>query len=301
LRLAADDGDGSRPRRARWRILGNAPVRSSSGVFVTPDEVYGDPTRFDVIILCGGLLHADMPSDPLVDEFVRKAAASNTQLIAVCTASFLLARLGLLTGRTACVSWFHHAEFRMAHPEIAVTGSQLFVIDGSIITCAGGTGAVDVGAWLVDRYLGPSTARKALDIIVAGNARAPEAPQPHGGGLQLSDPRLQRAVLLIEQRLTKPPNIAELADIVGVSRRQLERMFFSETGLPPSLFIADMRLGQARWLMATTNRSLTTIAWDTGFADLAHFSRSYKRRFGRSPSADRKSLEKENCMPAFRA
>ncbi|MGL5837569.1 MAG: GlxA family transcriptional regulator, partial [Sphingorhabdus sp.] len=45
LRLAADDGDGSRPRRARWRILGNAPVRSSSGVFVTPDEVYGDPTR----------------------------------------------------------------------------------------------------------------------------------------------------------------------------------------------------------------------------------------------------------------
>ncbi len=301
LRLAADDGDGSRPRRARWRILGHAPVRSSAGPFIAPDEVYGDPARFDAIVICGGLLNADTGSDHARDDSIIRAAGAGVPLVAVCTASFLLARLGLLAGKTACVSWFHHAEFRAAFPEVAVTGSQLFMIDGQIVTCAGGTGAVDVGAWLVERYLGPSTARKALDIIVAGNARAPESPQPHGGGMQLSDPRLQRAVLMIEQRLTKPPGIGELARAVDMSRRRLERLFLAETGMAPAAFIAEMRLGQARWLMATTDRPLTTIAWDTGFADLAHFSRSYKRRFARTPSVDRKGLAKADCLPAFRA
>jgi transcriptional regulator GlxA family with amidase domain len=301
LRLAADDGDGSRPRRARWRIVGHAPVRSSAGPFIAPDEVYGDPTRFDAVVICGGLLSAETGSDAARDQFVALAAAAGVQLVAVCTASFLLARLGLLVGKTACVSWFHHAEFRAAFPDVAVTGSQLFMIDGQIVTCAGGTGAVDVGAWLVERYLGPSTARKALDIIVAGNARAPESPQPHGGGIQLSDRRLQRATLMIEQRLTNPPNIAELARAVDISRRRLERLFQAETGMAPGAFMGEMRLGQARWLMATTDRPLTTIAWDTGFADLAHFSRSYKRRFGKSPSVDRKVLNKADCLPSFRA
>ncbi len=286
LRLAADEGDRSRPQRVRWCIVGPGPVRSSAGVAIASAEPLGDARRFDVVIACGGLLHDDEAPDPHLLAWLRQA----NEVIGLCTASFTLAHAGLLDGRRACVSWFHHAQFRAAYPQVAVTGTELFVIDGPIVTCAGGTGAIDLGAWLVARHLGAATARKALDILLAEAARPPAAPQPHRAASSLADPRLRKAVLLAEQQLGDPPTVASLARAVGVSARQLERLFRAETGRSPRAFLIDERLRHARWLMTTTSRSLTAIAAETGFTDPAHFSRCYRQHFGASPSRDRAAL-----------
>lgn len=290
LRLAADDGDGSRPVRCRWRILGarGAPVRSSAGIEIAPDEAHGDPARFDYLVVCGGLLRHSHANDPAIEDYVRAAAAAGVSVIALCTGSFTIARAGLLDGRRACVSWFHHAEFADEFPSVTPVATQLFVVDGNVVTCAGGTGAIDVGAWMIERHLGHGVARKVLDILVADDARPPTAPQPHPSITgQLRDARVRRAALLIEQRLSNPPAIETLARDVGVSRRQLERLFLAETGKSPTAFIGEARLRYARWLMATSARTLTAIAGECGFADAGHFSRRYKARFGVPPSSDR--------------
>lgn len=58
LRLAADEGDRSRPILCSWRVIAEdpAPVRSSCGVTVGPEERLGDPGRFDYIVVIGGLI-----------------------------------------------------------------------------------------------------------------------------------------------------------------------------------------------------------------------------------------------------
>ncbi len=280
LRLAADDGDGSRPRRVRWRIVGNAPVTSSAGIRVAPDEPLGDLARFDHVVVCGGLLGSAGGVDPTL----RTALPAARSVIGLCTASFALADAGLLDGRRACVSWFHHAAFREHFPDIAVSGTEIFVVDGPVVTCAGGAGAIDVGAWLIERHLGPATARKALDILLAAEGRAAHAPQPHRSARPLHDPRLRTAALLIEQRLGNPPGVRALAAMVGVSARQLSRLFMAETGLTPAGYIRDARLTQAHLLVTTTPRSLAQIASETGFADAAHFSSAFRRRYGLPPS-----------------
>ena len=280
LRLSADDGDRSRPRRVHWRVAGNAPVTSSAGLRVTPDEPIGDLARFDYVIVCGGLLTVDDQTDHALLAALRSARV----VIGLCTASFTLAAAGLLDGRRACVSWFHHAAFEAAYPHVAVSGTELFVIDGPVITCAGGTGAIDVGAWLVERHIGPATAQKALDILLAAEGRPEGAPQPHRATRKLKDRRLQTATLLIEQRLGSPPNVGELAATIGISERQLSRLFVAETGLTPSAFVRDSRLDQSLWLMETTSHSLTRIATETGFSDAAHFSHVFRQRFGMAPS-----------------
>lgn len=291
LRLAADDGDGSRPRRFRWQVVGDAPVRSSAGTVVTPDRRLADADRFDYLVVCGGLLRAEREADPALVAFIRRHAAHAT-VVGLCTASFTLAAAGLLDGRRACVSWFHHAEFREAFPAIAVSASELFVIDGPVVTCAGGSAAIDVGAWIVERHLGAATARKALDILVAAETRAPDTPQPHRVSSTLADARLKKAALLVEQRLGDPPSVARLAAAVGLSRRQLERLFVAETGRSPRQYLVDARLAQARWLMATTTRTLTDIAGETGFGDASQFSRAYLRARGVTPSRDRPALRR---------
>ena len=78
LRLAADDGDGSRPIRCRWAILSHdlAPVQSSCGMRIEPDERLGDPGRFDYIITVGGLIDGGGGLSPEQNAFLQKAAAA---------------------------------------------------------------------------------------------------------------------------------------------------------------------------------------------------------------------------------
>jgi transcriptional regulator GlxA family with amidase domain len=89
----------------------------------------------------------------------------------------------------------------------------------------------------------------------------------------------------MEERRDRLLPIPALARAVGIARRQLERLFIRETGLSPGAFAAKMRVQYAEWLLTSTDRSLTEIALACGYADLAHFSRSYKSAYGMSPSA----------------
>ena len=280
IRLAADEGDRSRQVNASWRVLGSAPVKSSAGILVAPDEPVGDLARFDYVVLCGGLINQ---RKTLSADLVHALGGAKC-IVGLCTASFALAEAGLMNNRRACVSWFHYAAFRVAFPTVRATGTEIFVVDGPVITCAGGTGALDVGAWIIERHLGLTAARKALDILLADGRRDRSAPQPHRASEALSDARLRVVALLVEQKLGNPPNVTQLATAVGISTRQLARLFVSETGLTPSAFLRDARLAQSRWLMETTNQSLSHIATETGFADAAHFSRAFRQRFGVSPS-----------------
>lgn len=76
LRLAADDGDGSRPIRCRWRVLSSdmAPVQSSCGIRIEPDERVGDPARFDYIVAVGGLIDGGPGLSPEQGAFLKRAA-----------------------------------------------------------------------------------------------------------------------------------------------------------------------------------------------------------------------------------
>lgn len=290
LRLAADEGDRSRQIACRWTItsVDRQPVRASCGAIVRADEGLVDPRSVDCVVVVGGLL-SGMTLDDRVIAYLKTVAAAGTTLVGLCTGVFAMAEAGLMTGRRCCVSWFHYADFADAHPDVVPVADQLFVADGPRITCAGGTGAIDLAAWLVDRHVGPAAAQKALHIMVSDGARPAEAPQPHeaGAAARPEDPRLRRAVLILEQSFADPPPAEVLARRVGLSRRQLERLFRAEMETTPAAYSRMVRLRHGRALLARTDRSMTAIAHECGFADASHFARHLKAAFGQSPQAVR--------------
>lgn len=301
LRLAADQGDRSRPMRLRWSIVavGLDAVPSSSGVTIGPPEPLGEPSRFDYLVVCGGLLRRSHAADPVIEDYLRRADAAGATIVGLCTGVFMLAQAGLLAGRQACVSWFHLAEFRDEFPDVRADATQLYTVDGRAITCAGGTGAVDVGALIVERHVGAAAARKALHIMVIDDVRPASFPQPQPTLIEaVTDIRVRQAVLLIEQDIATPPSVAALARAVGTSRRQLERLFVAATGRSPAAFVAELRLHHADWLMRTTTRPLTEIAAACGFSDTGHLSRRYRAAFGKAPSVAR--LDQGRFLPGER-
>jgi transcriptional regulator GlxA family with amidase domain len=299
LRLAADEGDFSRQINCNWTVIDaeTAAIPASCGIEVAPWEPLGDPTRFDYIVVVGGLLHRGTPASQTTLDYLVAAADAGVTLVGVCTGAIALARAGLLRGRRCCVSWFHYNDLVNEFPEVVPVADQLFVVDGKFITCAGGVGAVDLAGWIIERHLGPAWAQKSLHILVADQARPPNAPQPQPPvANNVRNPRVRRAVLLIEQNLAAPLSADEVADRVNISKRQLERLFRDELGMGVQAFARYLRLHYGLWLLLSTERRVTDIALECGFSDTSHFNRLFRRTYGVTPSAVRNDGDRETFL-----
>ncbi len=291
LRLAADEGDRSRPNACAWTVLGTDRnlVRSSCGIAVQPQETFGSPARFDFVVVAGGLLPPG--EEKMLSEaargFLQAAHRAGVGVIGICTGSLALAEAGLLRpGARCCVSWYHYPDLLERFPDVTPVADRLWVRDGPITTCAGGLAAVDLAATLIQERLGGAVAQKSLHILLAEGPRSGASTQPQPPNmLPVRDQRVRRAMLLMEQNLSSPLDAGQLAAEVAVSKRQLERLFRRDLGVGMQQFGRDMRLSYAVWLMTHANSRVSDIAAHCGFADAAHFSRTFRTAFGDSPVA----------------
>ncbi|WP_300042708.1 GlxA family transcriptional regulator [uncultured Paracoccus sp.] len=288
LRLAADEGDRSRPIRCSWRVLSPSPdpVISSCGIGVTPDEKLGDPARFDYIVVVGGLMDQIERLNPEHIAFLHRAAAAGVPLIGVCTGAFILHRAGLMAGYRCCVSWFHHQDFLEQFDGLRPVSDRIFVVDRDRLTCSGGASSAHLAAFLIERHIGKATAQKSLHIMIIDEAMAADDPQP-GLPLELktTDPLVRRAMLLVQQSLDAPPGVTRIAAQLGVSRRKLERHFTASLGLSPADAFMLVRLSQVKALLQRSDRTISQIAAETGFCDASHLIRVFRDRMGATPEA----------------
>ena len=293
LRLAADEGDRSRPINCGWRVLSASmnPVFSSCGIAVQPDERLGDPTNFDYIVVVGGLVDEIERLNPDYIAFLRRAAQVGVPLVGVCTGAFILHRAGLLQDYQCCVSWFHHDDFLEQFDGLHPVSDRIYVVDRDRLTCSGGASSAHLAAFLVDRHISNATARKSLHIMIIDEAMAADNPQPGLPiDLKCSDPLVRKALSRVQQNMATAPTVSAVAKAMGASRRKLERHFNDALGLSPAEAFLRLRLAQARLLLVQTNRSVTAIATETGFCDVSHLIRVFRSREGVTPEAWRNRL-----------
>ncbi|WP_417522624.1 GlxA family transcriptional regulator [Marinovum sp.] len=288
LRLAADEGDRSRPIRCSWRVISTTmdPVASSCGIPVQPDERLGDPRDFDYVVVVGGLIPAIERLDPAYIAYLKRAAAANVPLVGVCTGAFILHKAGLMEGHRCCVSWFHHDDFLEQFEGLIPVSDQIFVVDRNRLTCSGGASSAHLAAFLVDRHVGSGAARKSLNIMIIDEAQSQENPQP---GLPLefttSDKLVRKALHLMRQNVATPLTVDQLAQRLKISRRKLERHFGEALQMSPAEAGISVRLSVARNLLTSTDQTVTRIAAATGFCDASHFGKVFRAREGAPPDA----------------
>ena len=304
LRLAADEGDRSRPLHVQWSIMSARaePIVASCGVLVQPTSALVAPELLDYVVVIGGLLHAGPQVDEATSRYLREADAAGIPLIGICTGSFVLCRSGLMKGRRSCVSWYHYQDFLEAFPSQEVIADRLFLVDGPRITCAGGAGAAALATYLIEQHLGRALAQKASQVLLFDRARSGSDSQPHPPLSEtVTEPRVRRALLLMEQNLARPIAVAAVASELGLSARQLERLCRQHVGMGPASLYRRLRMRYANWLIENTDRSVTDIANEAGFADCAHFSRQFKDAYGLSPSTRRLQPQRAAAGDAARA
>lgn len=292
LRLAADEGDRSRPILCEWTVLSDTmnSVPSSCGIHVQPNERLGVPTKFDYIVVIGGLIDEIPNLSQKYIRYLQHASEAGVPLVGVCTGAFILHRAGLLDGYRCCVSWFHHADFLEQFDGLKPISDQIFIVDRDRLTCAGGASSAHLAAHLVEKHVGRTQASKSLHIMIIDDALKAEKPQP-GIPLELKtgDPIVKKALLLMQQHAEAPLSIAEIARRLGNNKRQIERHFRNALGCSPQAAFLEIRLSIALHLIEHTSKSIASIATECGFCDSSHLSRMFRRRFANTPQALRQS------------
>ena len=98
--------------------------------------------------------------------------------------------------------------------------------------------------------------------------------------------RLCQAIEIMSENIEAPLSPADVAEAVGLSSRQLERLFRKHLATTPKSHYTTLRLRKARDLLFQTNMKLSEICFACGFNSQTHFSKSYRALFGVSPSRD---------------
>lgn len=267
------------------------PVRASNGLPMQAGVALADITASDLIVICSsdGVEAIDVPDH--VGPALRRLERHGAQLAAICTGSFLLAKLQLLNGRDCTIHWEYEDIFAELYPN-ANLSKAVVVESGGLLTCSGGTAPIDMMMRFVARTAGEAVARKVADIAIHHNFRDDAVHQRLDLRLRLgtANPALLACVELMEENIETPLTTQELTDAVGLSPRQLQRHFKQHMGMGPAKYYLDLRLRAARDLVTKTALPPREIAAATGFNSLQHFSSVYRNKFGASPFEDRASL-----------
>lgn len=294
LRHAADIGDQSRPIRCQWTLLGGPGQRcvSSCGLDVPVEGELSDPGQFDYVVVIGGLLEFIDAVPNTYPAFLHQAAAC-VPLIGLCTGSFVLAQYGLMEGRTACVHPYHRADWRRLFPKLHYISNSDFLVDKDRITCSGGVSVIELAIHLISQHCGPDRAGKVIYQMTVAKSKTGSLIDKRKalGYASFSNRHIHKAVMLMEKFMGAPLDIGVIAGEIGVSKRQLERLFVSETTSTPSQFYRQIRLRYSRWLLVSSDLKLDEIAFNCGFADAPHFIRQFKQMFGLSPGKLRNQLK----------
>lgn len=228
--------------------------------------------------------------DPNLLHWLRRHAATGGALAGVGTGAAWLAAAGLLDGQRACADWPWLDGLAEDHPGVAWT-SGLWEISPATdrMSCAGGSASIDLCcAWLASHH----GERLGQELIQALSLQAvrPRDERQRGGYSErrgAGSPKLAEALSLMEANLAEPLPTEEVARLVGVSRRQLERLFKQHLDTLPSRHYLELRLSRAQRLLQQSSHSILQVGLSCGFSSGSYFSNAYKAHFGHTPRDER--------------
>ncbi|WP_187298135.1 GlxA family transcriptional regulator [Jannaschia donghaensis] len=261
-----------------------APVRSSLDMAFPVDGPLGNPRSGSIILVCGGT-DVQATASRQTMAWLRKCISHGVFVGGLCTGSYVLAKAGLLQGRRVTIHWEQSDSFAENFPDVDLSTAP-YEIDGGTLSTAGGTAGIDLFLEVL-RQSGQSTLAHEVaaqlmyvnihDLQARSDIRRPSR-------MKVRNSKVVAAVTRMEASVENVVPIADFADHVGVSVRQLERLFKTYMGGTPTHYYMRLRLDRALRLLLQTDMTLTDVAFATGFQTSSGFARKFRERFGHPPS-----------------
>lgn len=288
------------PLRAANRLLGcefytwrftsedGSTATASNGLEVKVHERFGASNPPDFVFVCAGMTLVATDQNRL-SAVLNKRARQGCKMGALSMGAVFLARADLLSDARCTLHWEGQPAFREEFPDVKLC-NDLYVIDKNRYTCAGGTAGLDLMLHLITQEHGAALARSIANQFQVDRIRTGDIEQRPGSSVRWDTlpPQIMQAVTLMKGSFELPLSMDRLSRAVGLSVRNLERLFERHTGQTPARYYKVLRLEHARDLLMHTNLPNVDIAVATGFCSSSYFSACYNEHFGHPPSKERR-------------
>ena len=274
-----------------WTFIGENEevVSCSAGTQFKLDNSLIELHRDDTVLLCGGTSIQEATTKKLIG-WLRREARRGLTIGGLCTAAYPMAKAGLLDDKKATIHWENQDSFAEEFLEVELT-KTVFVCDGNRYTTAGGTSSIDLLLKIIADEHGEELANAVADQMIYSSIRTDQDTQrlsvPTRIGVR--HPKLSKVIQMMEINIEEPISPSILAKDVGMSTRQLERLFRRYLDRSPKRYYMELRLQKARNLLMQTDMSVINVALACGFASPSHFSKCYRAHYDTTPYRERGS------------
>lgn len=260
-------------------------VVASNGIAMETQGTLADARACDRVLICA-YRHSAGYINPELFRVLRHVHHHGGCLAAVSCGAFILARAGLLEERSCTLVREYQPTFAELFPDIPIQ-ECVYTVTDRILTCAGGTAALDMLLYLIGVDYGKSLAIEVSDLFMQERIRSHDdmVATKRYLALRMKSPVLGAAVEVMENNFEAPVSIRHLAALIGTTPRNLEAVFQRHEQMPPARYYQNLRLKHARRLIEETHMPLSAIAQATGFSSQSHLGKCFKALFGTTPSA----------------
>lgn len=278
-----------RTDRYKWLLLSEdgRACPTSNGMNINVDEGLIELDRRDTLIVFGGDAFTESSTLPVM-AWLRRQARKGITIGSVSSGVFALLKAGIIPGARVATHWSYRTSLQETHLDVDV-GRSIFELEGNRFTCAGGVATIDLFLRLIARDYGAGVATWVADNLVCSTPRTGKEAQTISDSCRsgIRNEKVAKALQIMSDTIEAPLSPSSIADQVGISTRQLERLFLRTVHATPKSYYTKLRVEKARMLLIQTNMKLIEIALACGFNSASHFSKIYKRHYGIPPNEER--------------
>jgi transcriptional regulator GlxA family with amidase domain len=265
------------------------PITDGHGRIFEVDSDLASVGQCDAVLVPGFIPNEQgHPPQQIIDSKTQSWLSTRykqgTLMCGSCSGVFALGEAGILNNRRCTTTWWLHDELKRRFPRTNAVWASELIDDNGIITAGGPLSWVTITLHIVKKLAGIETAKIVADFSVVDaipksqNLYVPE-------GYQASkNPFLAKAEYAIRKAHYQTMSVTDLAKVMVVSERTLNRKLKELTGETPKAFIDGIRINHACTLLVTTNKSVKEIAFSLGYSDDSVFRRLFKQKMKMAPS-----------------
>ena len=274
----------------QWSIITRDGKRAvaTNGMMLDAHYSIEDAPEFSMLFVSGPHEPDTFDHAPTL-EWLSSRGKGRTLIGGLETGCHLLAGAGLLRRMQCTTHWENLAEFRRAFPNHHAS-SDVYEIGRNRVTCAGGTASSDMMLYLIEQHHDHELAASVADVMIHPHIRHSGEPQRMclKARTGVNHPMLLECIELMECNIEQPLFPDELARLVGISKRQLERLFRRHLDTTPARYYLLLRMKAARQMLENSTMKIIDVSIACGFKSAGHFSSRYYSCFGITPRESRK-------------
>lgn len=271
-------------------------VSQRNGLYtIQPDVLISDVKKTDIIIIPA--MHGDLPKAmemnaaflPWITEQYKKGA----ELVSFCIAAFFVASTGLLNGKKCATHWIAANQFRMMFPEVVLVDDRIMTEEDGIYSSGGAYSFLNLLAYLIEKHAGRDVAVRIAKTFMIDIDRESQSPFIMFTGQKThEDEPVKKAQDFIERNYTDKITVDQLADMLALGRRNLERRFKKATANTVVEYIQRVKIEVAKKGFETSRKNINEVMYEVGYNDSKAFRTTFKKITGLSPVEYRNKYNK---------